>query len=98
MARNLLITLCALGGILLGLGILGFVKRDGIAHRFHEWRSASLLEDSLAASTEGEWEEAERLAMAAWQLREGDIAVLRQWFAAARQDRSRNLLVTSRLS
>lgn len=84
------------GGLALALatGGLAFWKRKGIAYRVKSYRAASHLEKSVAAGKEGDWQQAERLAMAAWQLRPGDVAILRQVFASGESIGSSHLLAT----
>tara|TARA_R110000850_G_scaffold8214_3_gene30568 strand:+ start:524 stop:2278 length:1755 start_codon:yes stop_codon:yes gene_type:complete len=83
--------------LLIGLGTAAFIKREGIKYHLSAWRAGTLLEDSKEAAAENDWKEAQRLALAAWQLNEGGYETLKQLNEASKQEQSRYLLTTSRL-
>ncbi len=83
--------------LLVALGILGFIKREGIKHHVNSWRASGLLEDSLKAADREDWKESERLALAAWQLSEGHYGALKQLYRSSLQERSRHILSSSRM-
>ena len=83
--------------LLIALGVAGYIKREGIKYHVNSWRASSLLEDSIKSSKEEDWKEAERLALAAWQLNEGNYETLKQLYLASQAQKSRYILVVSRM-
>ncbi|MEM7603597.1 MAG: hypothetical protein AAF357_19565, partial [Verrucomicrobiota bacterium] len=57
-------------------------------------RAADHLKNSIEAASSGDWTTSMKLSLAAWQLKEGDVAILRQVFASAKAVRS-GLLIES---
>ena len=83
--------------LLIALGVVGFIKREGIRYYVNSWRASGLLEDSIKSSEEGDWKEAERLAFAAGQLNEGNYETLKQLYKASLAERSRYILAASKM-
>ena len=83
--------------LLIALGVAGYIKREGIKYHVNSWRASGLLEDSIKSSKEEDWKEAERLAFAAWQLNEGNYETLKQLYLASQAQRSRYILVVSKM-
>lgn len=67
-------------------------KHEGILKRINYQRAESHLENAIEAGENGDWKRSEQLALAAWQLKEGDPATLRHLYQSARMLRSRHLL------
>lgn len=74
-----------------GTGLLAW-KHEGILKRISDQRAASHLSKAIEAGGNGEWKTSERLSLAAWQLKEGDPAILRQLYHSAKELQSKHLL------
>lgn len=74
-----------------GIGLVAW-KHEGILTRIGNHRADSHLARAVAAGNESDWKRSEQLSLAAWQLKEGDPAILRQLYRSARELRSRHLL------
>lgn len=81
--------------ILIPLAIgLSIWKLDAIKGKLRSHRASSLLVTAKEASAKGDWETSQRLSLAAWQLKEGDVRILRQLFESATELQS-SLLIDS---
>lgn len=96
MRRVRFIILCLSITSVTAIAVLAFTKREGITHRIGVWRSLSLVKKSEELGEKGQWEEAFKVSLAAWQLNEGDIDVLRRLHEAALESRSPQLLQTAK--
>ena len=83
--------------LLIAVSALGYIKRQGIKYHVNSWRASGLLKDSLKSSEINEWKEAERLALAAWQLDDGNYKVVKQLYQSSMQQRSRYALAASKI-
>ena len=86
-----------IGGVLVLLlaGTVFYLKREGIVHHVKTWRANSLLEKSREAGAKEDWEKADRLALAAWELHRGDYETLQQLFRMSLARRSPHLLAVA---
>ncbi len=90
--------MAAIAGVLLiAFSTAAFIKRKGIKYHVSSWRATGLLGDAQEASEKGNWRESERLALAAWQLNQGNYEVLIQLYRSALKQKSQYLLATARM-
>lgn len=91
-----LLLLAAAGIVFLSGVSTVYLNRHGIAHHLKTFRAERLTAKSLIAGESGDWKEAERIAIAAYQLDPGSIETLRQAFTACANTSSGSILQVSR--
>lgn len=76
---------------------LVWVKREGLLHHFGALRAGSLLRQSEKSGQEGEWKNASRKALAAWQLHRGNYRILQQLYVSLLNEESPDALIVAGL-